>query len=778
MSQRQPHVHRNRFFARLAGQNYFIKLLCSYLALILLCVSGMGFVLYNIVQNTVKEASIKENDRVLFQFKNTIDNLVFNKINDLSIRMLEDTFSNKTITYYFTEDMNQNIYDMSSVLKYCKTIKTLNPMLLSAGFYFEKNQLYICSDGVEAPGYGYRDNANLLDNCKKLIEHSNQNTYWCVMKQWNPVDSEQSEILEFQNVIYLVRKIEHLGGYGGAVILALDENTFYQSIQQASPDSLDSLVICDDTGMIVSYTDKTFLGKNISALSDQLSNLDQKNNSVISIHGVPSLCSFSRSAYSNWKYITFTSLNSIGMAGEKLTHTILIIALCTLLSGALLSLIPTSILSSPIRALEALCRRMNRRKKVEASHTPLNLNTLSEEISNQMTRLKEITPLVQDMLLSDLLFSSQWNTQEMIDQMHLIEFEFPFSKFCVIGIQPNCTDMTKEKFFDKWKELICETMHRTFESNHVLLFDIPRKDTCFFLLNFDFDFSQIKSLLLLWQKENSQIAQITVGETVESIKKISVSCEQASLGLPYFFLFSDRKILFFSDYGPLERSGQEPNIQLIQQLRDAFASLNLEKVLKTFTQIMDELRSMHYSFTTINISLQHCASAFINASQKMAIKDAGVLMDQAIQAPCLNKFEYLYRNAINIFFETMDLKRTAANHEQVKYAEAYIQKNIRNRDLSLQLVADYLKMSPSHLSKIFKTELGVTFIDYVIQFRLNECKNLLLNSSMRIEEISETMGYSTPQYFISRFKAAYGVTPKEFRSNTYRSNLQYITKIE
>lgn len=66
---------------------------------------------------------------------------------------------------------------------------------------------------------------------------------------------------------------------------------------------------------------------------------------------------------------------------------------------------------------------------------------------------------------------------------------------------------------------------------------------------------------------------------------------------------------------------------------------------------MDELRSMHYSFTTINISLQHCASAFINASQKMAIKDAGVLMDQAIQAPCLNKFEYLYRNAINIFLK-------------------------------------------------------------------------------------------------------------------------------
>ena len=78
-------------------------------------------------------------------------------------------------------------------------------------------------------------------------------------------------------------------------------------------------------------------------------------------------------------------------------------------------------------------------------------------------------------------------------------------------------------------------------------------------------------------------------------------------------------------------------------------------------------------------------------------------------------------------------------------------------------MAKALYISPSHLSRIFRTETGVTFIDYVTSLKLDYCKDLLLNTSLKIDEISSMMGYSTSQYFISRFKIKYGYTPKEYR---------------
>lgn len=752
----------DRFSTQIQRQNYYVKLLFSYLALIVFCVSGMSVVAYHILYTSEQNLLIKENDRILYQFQNTIDNLIFSKTDDIAVKILEDSTSSSALTRYFTESMDHHIYGMNDVMKYCTTIRALNPILRSVGIYYENNRLYISSDGVEAENYGSRTEGSLLEKCRRILAFSSESRYWCMMEE--PVFSGNPAQPQTEYSVCLVRRIERFKGHDGALILALDENAISQSIRKTSPDSLDSILICDSVGTIISYSDKSYIGKNISSLNSRLADPGQCNDSIVSINGTPSLCSFCESASTGWKYVTFTSLAGLNQAGEKLLNSLLLIALCTLLAAALLSLVPSSLLAAPVRALEALCSRMNRRNKAEEVLPALNLNTLPAEISNQMTRIKEITPLMQDMLLSDLLFSPDLNRQEMMDRMRLIEFEFLMPKFCVVSIQKADAEAGSSPKPDEKK--LCQQARGFFEPNHVLLFEIPRYDACFILLNFEMDFPQLKTLLAAWAEQAGAEVRIGAGGCAEDLREISGSCRQAVCGLSYFFLFRDRNLIFSDDVQPLESGGKGPEPELLHQLEAALEAANSQKASAAAAQIARALQSGKNSLAAVRTTLQICCTYLAHAMQKMAVGNDSGVQELTARARDLQDFLRQYESAMQEFFALVESRRSDTNRLQVGRAEEYIQKNICNRNLSLQMVADYLLVSPSHLSKIFKIETGNTFIDYVIDLKLKESRRLLLGSSLSIEEISETMGYSTPQYFISRFKAAYGITPKQFRSSS------------
>jgi two-component system response regulator YesN len=59
--------------------------------------------------------------------------------------------------------------------------------------------------------------------------------------------------------------------------------------------------------------------------------------------------------------------------------------------------------------------------------------------------------------------------------------------------------------------------------------------------------------------------------------------------------------------------------------------------------------------------------------------------------------------------------------------------------------------------------MGETFINYVVNLKMNEAKKLLKNSSFKIYEISEKLGYKDVNYFSKNFKRIFNVTPSEYR---------------
>ncbi|PLR97559.1 DNA-binding response regulator [Bacillus sp. T33-2] len=98
----------------------------------------------------------------------------------------------------------------------------------------------------------------------------------------------------------------------------------------------------------------------------------------------------------------------------------------------------------------------------------------------------------------------------------------------------------------------------------------------------------------------------------------------------------------------------------------------------------------------------------------------------------------------------------------IQTAIKYIQLNY-HKPLHLKEVADMVYLSPSHFSRLFKEEAGLTFIEYLTDYRLDKSKHLLRMTSMPIEVIASMTGFASSAYFSTSFKRKEGQTPSEYR---------------
>ncbi|MDR7236925.1 response regulator transcription factor [Neobacillus drentensis] len=85
--------------------------------------------------------------------------------------------------------------------------------------------------------------------------------------------------------------------------------------------------------------------------------------------------------------------------------------------------------------------------------------------------------------------------------------------------------------------------------------------------------------------------------------------------------------------------------------------------------------------------------------------------------------------------------------------------------ITLKDAAEFVHMNHSYLSQLFKQQLNKKFVDYITELRIEESKRLLLNTSLRMSEIAERVGYSDLAYFSNNFKRLTGFSPSEFRKS-------------
>ncbi|KEO85070.1 bifunctional transcriptional activator/DNA repair enzyme AdaA [Tumebacillus flagellatus] len=99
-------------------------------------------------------------------------------------------------------------------------------------------------------------------------------------------------------------------------------------------------------------------------------------------------------------------------------------------------------------------------------------------------------------------------------------------------------------------------------------------------------------------------------------------------------------------------------------------------------------------------------------------------------------------------------------------AAAQVQALIEKRfgeGLSLDVLADELKMSPHHLHRMFKRETGQTPGEFLLDVRMREAKRLLRETEWSVTDVAGQVGFVNLSHFSTVFHSRTGQTPTQYR---------------
>lgn len=99
----------------------------------------------------------------------------------------------------------------------------------------------------------------------------------------------------------------------------------------------------------------------------------------------------------------------------------------------------------------------------------------------------------------------------------------------------------------------------------------------------------------------------------------------------------------------------------------------------------------------------------------------------------------------------------------VTEAIRYMHRNL-HKTLTVQSVAEAVRLSPSHFSRLFKNQTGFSPYEYILLRRIDEAKHLLASTRLSVKEIAYQTGYNSEENFIHSFEKKVGVSPGTFRA--------------
>lgn len=109
--------------------------------------------------------------------------------------------------------------------------------------------------------------------------------------------------------------------------------------------------------------------------------------------------------------------------------------------------------------------------------------------------------------------------------------------------------------------------------------------------------------------------------------------------------------------------------------------------------------------------------------------------------------------------------RTQLKNSLVIESLEYLEENYTDPELTLKSTSQFLNVSSSYFSTVFKKETGKSFIDTLTEMKMNKARDLVLTTELKMFEIASQCGYDDQHYFSYSFKKYFGISPTKMRKS-------------
>lgn len=182
----------------------------------------------------------------------------------------------------------------------------------------------------------------------------------------------------------------------------------------------------------------------------------------------------------------------------------------------------------------------------------------------------------------------------------------------------------------------------------------------------------------------------------------------------------------------------------------------------------DPLRNIRYHFVvTVALITRFCVHEGLEQEKAYSLSDFYIFeMDKCKTIEAISKLHDVM--CLDFAKHMHEIKSKQILSKPVVLCIDYIYSHTHYR-ITIKEVAEYLNLSVSYLSKLFKKEMGITFSQYILDVKIDKAKNLLRFSDYSISDIAYYLGFSNESHFIQVFQTRMGDTPNRYRKKIFRS---------
>ncbi|MEF3355411.1 AraC family transcriptional regulator [Paenibacillus sp. GYB006] len=764
------------------------NLAISHVTAVFVVVMLLSSAFYIILTKNYKEELLSKNQIRMKNTVQTIESAVLKRVQQIHLDISLDKNVNLRL---FTDSSYANHRSEVIELKELIQSKVTNnsDLIHAVHLYYPKQRIMLSSS------QGLRFNADegsefvYFEEWVSGMRTSNKSSLWTKARlvpqdiYSNLHDTYASEI-----VTYVHSYPFQSSGQLSELLIAIDvkESAISSIVKDILPADYQNTLILNSSGTTISDTSKGNIGvlwDHDTGIQKVLMSKNESGSFLETIHHTDYIASYHTFMTTGWKIYSAEPASTFYKLSNSNLKLIIGISLFATLIGFVLSGILAFVSYHPIK-------RTVMKIKHFTDHSPNLLMTdelglidyAFDELTNKVSSLEDTiltnSPVIKHNVVLNMLRNS-YSSEELAKEISLLFIPPLCAHYCclLVSIDETVTAQNSPLFSHLMNSLNIEALQEPLHKYHVISAMLTNNKIAIIICT-DKQNNQIldrvSSRIISGREDQwNQNSKVSWGSWVTELKDIHISYNEAEVLMKYGYFLPGQSIL--KDHKILDRENNHDEISqsLFSQFRDKLQARQAALAIESVDRLIQVLHEGNYSahhchFALANILFIYCDYLKCTRYKPFTDEKTDLYQQQYLQIKNVQDFRDWLADSIAVFMNKIEKRASERSVASIELAKQYIEVHL-SEDLSLDIVAAKVFISPKYMSRLFKEELGVTFTEYVTSKRLEKAKTMIERDNMTIEQIASTVGYGTSAYFIKKFKETYGCTP----GNYMRSMAEY-----
>jgi len=788
--------------------NFWVRVFTCFLLVTLITLAATSYFQYYYFSHLFEDEILNLNQRILDQVYNHSEDYILKNMNELvnNISLSNDYDTNVDQFFY---ELYDNYWDVLISVRYKLNNLVIrnNDIVDSIYLYSKENKMVISQNIIK---YVSKNDIRLLDEFS-WINHassSNESVSWLntrITKVYN------SPLKRKGNIITLVSTYpisSHPSAAKGFIAINIREDAIGSYLSKSNSTKSGQVLIVGKDKTIISHNDNSMLYTDITKeqFMREILSTDKPKDFHTYFGNEEYVVSFKPSEYNDWYYVAMVPTELFYQRGYHIRKNILIISIVIFFFVLIISNILSYKMYQPVKRL--IDREDNFLKNSQKVIHSYFIDLLSKQPSDNafvQSNLQSFGVSLPERYFAVVIFILSEAEISYYSQANLLHVP------------------------DRLLDFIKSTSHNGANNEKTFYYPvISNRFTISVIVNSsNSSYGQLQEFVNQVQffcyNSFSFYLVAGVGKYDNQLLSVRQSYIEAKIAVHYKFMKPEQNSFYYDE---ISRKTSDSEVLLhgyLDKIKMQLKAGDIKKLNNTLDNVLLTITSQNLSYTYVKKEVSKLRKLYFEHLDEM-----GTSIDEVLEqntnanntsnsianvagsgnAVCRGnsagngssygnyyingngsnqlsanlKNNLLYPDNIYTFFRSysdalerlstyVSKKRSHKSNDLIKSVEQYILNNI-NIDISLNLVAYTFHITPQYLSKIFKEEKRVNYIDYVTICKMEKAKLLLSSTDMNIIEISNSIGYSQGTNFSRKFKEATGFTPKEFRLNKTKNYMK------